>query len=116
MKLTTRAFGFQFLGTALLAIGTVLPAWADYESTVLSQGPVGYWRLNETTQPQPVAPAANLGSLGASASGAYNSYPERGVPGPFAGLSVVLPVPSRAARRSASMGRPLPSLLRGRRG
>jgi hypothetical protein len=88
MKLAN-TLGFQVLGTVLVTVGAALPAWADYESTVLSQGPVGYWRLNETTQPQPAAPAANLGSLGSSASGDYNNYPVRGVAGPFAGSLAV---------------------------
>ena len=51
-----------------------MPAWADYPTTVLSQGPVGYWRLNETVQP-PVLPilATNIGSAGAAGNGTYNS-------------------------------------------
>src|SRR6187455_55838 len=89
MKFTARTFGFQVLGTVFLAIGTTMSAWADYESTLLSQGPLGYWRLNETTQPLPTAPAANTGSLGSSANGTYNNYPVRGVAGPFAGSQAV---------------------------
>lgn len=81
----SKSLGFQVLGTVLLAAGTALPARADYESTVLSQDPLGYWRLNETTVPVPAAPAANLGSLGTTAAGTYNNYPTRGLPGPFAG-------------------------------
>lgn len=70
-------------GAAVLALAVTPPARADYQSTVVSQGPVGYWRLNETTQPQATAPAANLGSLGATANGTYNNFPTRGLPGPF---------------------------------
>ena len=62
----------RMAGTALLAAAAALSARADYQSTVLSQGPVGYWRLNETTQPgAPVTTAANQGSLGAGENGTY---------------------------------------------
>ena len=57
--------------TGLLALATVLPAQADYSSTVLSYNPAAYWRLNETT-PVPIADqAVNLGSAGAAANGFY---------------------------------------------
>lgn len=61
-------------GTFALLAAATLPANADYSSTVLSQGPVGYWRLNETTPP-PVPPilATNAGSVGAAANGTYIS-------------------------------------------
>ena len=59
----------RMAGTALLAAAAVLPVRADYQSTVLSQGPVGYWRLNESTQPPPpITTAVNTGSLGGAAS------------------------------------------------
>lgn len=46
-------------------------AWADYQSEVLSQGPVGYWRLNDTVSaPSPIL-ATNLGGAGAGANGAF---------------------------------------------
>src|SRR5215470_739069 len=60
-------------------------ARADYQSTVVSQGPVGYWRLNETIQPFPGIVATNIGSLGSSENGAYIGFPKRGQTGPFAG-------------------------------
>jgi hypothetical protein len=49
-----------------------LGARADYQTTVLGQGPVGYWRLNETTPP-PIGPilATNAGSVGAPGNGVY---------------------------------------------
>src|SRR5262249_54496046 len=58
--------------TFLLLIAAASPARADYSSTVVSQGPQGYWRLNETTQP-PVLPilATNAGNLGAAGNGTY---------------------------------------------
>jgi hypothetical protein len=64
-------------------------ARADYQSTVVSQGPVGYWRLNETLQPPPGVAATNLGSLGTSANGSYDNFPTRGLTGPFTGSSAV---------------------------
>ena len=79
-----------WLGCAVIAAAiAALPARADYPSTVLSQGPLGYWRLNETTQPQYHTNAANSGSLGASASGTYVSSPVRSTAGPFAGSDAV---------------------------
>ena len=57
--------------TGLLALVIVLPARADYSSTVLSYNPAAYWRLNETT-PVPIADqAANSGSVGAVANAFY---------------------------------------------
>jgi hypothetical protein len=64
-------------------------ARADYQATVLSQGPVGYWRLNETNQPPPNALTANLGSLGGSADGTYVNNPTPNSTGPFTGSSAV---------------------------
>src|ERR1035438_199742 len=76
-------------GTIALALFAALPARAqyDYPSTVLAQGPVGYWRLNETTQPHPpITTAANLGSLGAPGKWGYNGGQGfyRGFPGALA--------------------------------
>jgi hypothetical protein len=87
MKFRAKTLGFHTLGTVLLAVGTALPAWADYQSTVLSQGPVGYYRLNETTQPQPpITTAVNSGSLGVNANGTYEGSQGffRGFPGALA--------------------------------
>ncbi len=65
--------------TVIVLTFAVLPAMADYPSTVLSQGPVGYWRLNETTPPlAPPILATNAGSVGAAADGTYISA-NRGV-------------------------------------
>ncbi len=101
--------GLPLAGAALLALTPQLSARADYPGTVLSQGPVGYWRLNETTQPQPNA-AANLGSLGSSANGTYNSLPTRGLTGPFTdslavgfnGLGQSVSTPWQAALNNSS--------------
>jgi len=79
---------FRFTGAALLATSLVLSARADYPSTVTSQGPAGYWRLNETAQP-PVLPinATNRGSLGATGDGSILSGAIRGQPGSLTGSS-----------------------------
>ncbi|HEY9172677.1 MAG TPA: LamG-like jellyroll fold domain-containing protein [Verrucomicrobiae bacterium] len=76
-------------GVALAALLASPLARADYSSTVLSQSPVGYWRLNETTQPSSSTTAANSGSLGANGAGTYNGYASGGLPGPFAGSTAV---------------------------
>jgi hypothetical protein len=78
----------RFAGLALLATGLAGPARADYSSTVISQGPVGYWRLNETAPPHaPITSAANLGTLGAVENATYNGDQSflRGYPGAIAG-------------------------------
>lgn len=85
MKHNHRGIRVRLFGAALVALTAALPLRADYQSTVLSQGPVGYWRLNETTQPPANASAANLGSLGAGAAGAYLSSPTHELAGPFTG-------------------------------
>ncbi len=79
----------RLLAAAGLVLAASLPALADYQSTVLSQGPIGYWRLNETTQPPPNGTTPNLGSLGASANGVYNNSPTHELPGPFTGSLAV---------------------------
>lgn len=71
-------------GAIILAMFAALPARADYQSTVFSQSPAGYWRLNETTQPAPNTTTPDLGSLG-SADVTYNYFPTRGLSVPFAG-------------------------------
>lgn len=70
----------------VLSLWTAAPASADYLSTVLSQGPVGYWRLEETVQPQPpINTAKNLGSLGTAGDGTYLGSMVRGEAGALAG-------------------------------
>ena len=79
----------RLVGAALLAAFAALPARADYQSTVLSQGPAGYWRLNETTQPPPPPiNATNSGSVGSPAGdGTYNSAIRGVKPGAIASES-----------------------------
>jgi hypothetical protein len=86
-----KSLGGQVISSA---IGTVILAWcaglaagADFPATVLSQGPVGYWRLNETVQPSPPLPAADIGSLGTAGDGRYLFGPRRGEPGALTGGS-----------------------------
>src|SRR6187399_840939 len=75
----------------LLALSAMTAAGVDYQSTVLSQGPVGYYRLNETVQPPSSVGlyATNAGSLGNTADGTYVSSPVTGLPGPFSGTVAV---------------------------
>jgi hypothetical protein len=70
-------------GAALVALAATLPAHADnYQTTVVSQNPVGYWRLDETVAPAvPPIYAADLGSLGATGEGSYVLDVIRGQPG-----------------------------------
>jgi hypothetical protein len=63
---------FVSSGTILLALTAVLPARADYSSTVQSFNPIMYYHLNETA-PVPIADqAVNLGTLGAAVNGFYS--------------------------------------------
>jgi hypothetical protein len=68
-------------GAIVLALFAALPARADYPSTVLSQNPAGYWRLNETGQPPPPPiNASNIGTVGSPAGdGTYEPGCIRGV-------------------------------------
>jgi len=75
----------RIAGVVLLAAAAAMPAYADYQSTVLSQGPFGYWRLNETLAPPQAVAVTNSGSLGTSANGIYSNSPTRGVAGPITG-------------------------------
>ena len=74
------------MASILVTLTTPLATRADYQSTVLGQGPVGYWRLNETAKP-PVPPinATNSGSVGSGGDGTYMDA-QRGVkPGAIVG-------------------------------
>jgi len=72
--------------SATLLAGIASSARADYQSTVQSQNPVAYWRLNEITAP-PVPPiiVVNSGSVGAGGNGIYTNGVIRGVAGAIAG-------------------------------
>ena len=75
---------FRLGGALMVALSSIITARADYQSTVISQNPAGYYRLNETIQPQVVL-ATNSGSLGSAANGTYENLPTLNSPGPFAG-------------------------------
>jgi hypothetical protein len=78
-----------FAVLALLLTSFAPFARGDYQATVLSQGPVAYWRLDETNlpPPQPIL-ATNLGSLGGSLNGDLLEGVIRGGPGLLAGTGV----------------------------
>jgi len=78
----------RLAGTLLLALSAGLAARADYQSTILSQSPAAYYRLNETQQPLAFT-ITNLGSLGTSVASTYVSFPPLNQPGPFAGSVAV---------------------------
>jgi len=62
-----------FTGAIILTALSPLTTRADYPSTVLSQGPVGYYRLSELTAIVDVpAIATNLGTLGSPRNGTVN--------------------------------------------
>jgi len=70
----------KILSVALL--GLALAAHADYSSTLSSLNPLGYWRLNEPTQPVvPTYPMTNIGSAGTVLNGTYYGVPTLGQPG-----------------------------------
>jgi hypothetical protein len=73
------------IALALLACSAALTARGDYPSTVLSQGPVGYWRLQESTPTPPPVLATNIGSLAPSFNATYVGDAPRGLVGPLAG-------------------------------
>jgi hypothetical protein len=89
---SNRPAGLRFAGAVWLATLLAFSARADYPSTVVSQGPAGYWRLNDTAQP-PVLPidATNRGSLGSAGNGSLLAgtsdglLPIRGQPGALTG-------------------------------
>ena len=67
MKPKNRQTYQTLAGTALLTLMATLPALADnYQTAVVSQNPVGYWRLDETAAP--LASPIYAADLGSSAS------------------------------------------------
>jgi len=79
----------KILISGAVALAALLPLTirADYPSTVLSQSPVGYYRLSETAPiPDVPAIATNLGSLGTARNGTVNGgLSGRGATGAIAG-------------------------------
>ncbi|HEV2207266.1 MAG TPA: LamG-like jellyroll fold domain-containing protein [Verrucomicrobiae bacterium] len=79
----------QRLGRLIAALTFAVGLWsvqADYHTTVLGDGPAGYWRFSETpvVTPPPLL-ATNLGSAGAVNNGGYLGNFTRGVAGVLAG-------------------------------
>ena len=73
-----------------LLLGTGLASAADYPAKVLSQNPVGYWRLNDNVAVPAGDAAKNLGSLGLAADGYYqgtagSTYDHPSAPGALNG-------------------------------
>ena len=90
MKPKNRHTYNSLAGTALLALMAALPALADnYQTAVVSQNPVGYWRLDETAAPlaSPIyaADLGSLGKLGVAGEGVYAQDVLRGQPGALSG-------------------------------
>lgn len=68
---------------AALAMATAA-AHADYPATVLSHGPLHYWRFNENIVVPAGDKADNLGTLGAAADGYYVGAVAHSMPGALA--------------------------------
>jgi len=82
-----RASILLLLPLALAALAATATARAaDYASTVSALGPVVYYRLS-ATDPMPAEQymATNIGSLGTSFNGQFESVPNHGLPGALAG-------------------------------
>lgn len=60
---------------------------ADYESEILSEGPLAYYRFNDGVTSAPFDYADNLGSFGASSDFIYASSAIRPVAGALVGSS-----------------------------
>ena len=73
--------GSLFSGFLLMAAAARSGLRADYASTVQSLGPVGYWRLDETSASPGPRRLANLGQLGSAADGYAVLTAGTGLPG-----------------------------------
>jgi len=71
----------RFAGAFLVTAAAVMPARADYQSTVQSYGPIGYWRFDETVASPPLNLISNLSSLGSIANGVCVDNPVKAQPG-----------------------------------
>jgi hypothetical protein len=81
MKLKLAMSCSRVAGTALLALFSAASHGADYATTVLAEGPLAYWRFNETTTSPALNQVANLGSLGGVANGNLILEVGKGEPG-----------------------------------
>ena len=69
-----------------LALGGFAASAADYSTTLSSLNPIGYWRLNEPTQPVvPTYPMTNISTAGSALNGKYYGVPSLQAPGAVAG-------------------------------
>lgn len=69
-----------------LALGAFVASAADYVTTMTSLNPLGYWRLNEPTQPVvPTYSMTNISTAGSALNGAYYGVPSLQAPGANAG-------------------------------
>jgi hypothetical protein len=73
------------MAVAVGAVASAATVHADYASTMTALNPVGYWRLNETTQPPAGNVATNLGTLGSAALGFYLNNAAHPWPGAMTG-------------------------------
>ena len=71
---------WQSAGIFLVILSSASHAWADYSATILADGPVAYYRLNDNAV-TPLYYATNIGSLGVAGNGTYAGVYTRGVPG-----------------------------------
>jgi hypothetical protein len=82
MKITCPQTIARFAGAALFAAATVWTARADYPAMILSNSPVGYWRLTETNMSPPLNIISNFSTQGALVNGiAINDTVTNGQPG-----------------------------------
>ncbi len=94
------SFGRPLLELALCGVLGLLTsnaprAYADYQSHVLSQSPVGYWRLNDAVAASPEVLATNLGTIGAEGHGTFENDLLAGVAGAL---------PAQVASNTAILG------------
>lgn len=78
--------------------------WSNYSGMVSALSPLGYWRLNETTQPPSALAATNRGAIGTLGYGAYVGGTP-GVSGALAGST------NKAARFNGAVVVPYSSAL-----
>jgi hypothetical protein len=78
---------FTLSAAVMLAVLQGLGARGAYVDEILSDQPVGYWRLNEIVTGPPNDEATNLGTLGPEGNGVYFNNATGGQPGAIVGDS-----------------------------
>src|SRR5438128_9954552 len=73
----------------VLAVSVSWQMLASYKDEVLSDSPVGYWRLDQPPgpPPPPLATATNLGSVSMAGNGSYDYFVRGQQPGALTGSS-----------------------------